>query len=53
MLPILYFPYLYNELKKTNEIEIIKKFTSNKHDQVFLFDILFQDQFQKIRDLKF
>lgn len=39
---------LYNELKKTNEFEIIKKFTLNKNDQIFLYDILFQDQYQKI-----
>ena len=42
------FAKLYSQLKKTDEFEIIKKFTSNKNDQVFLFDLLFQEQYQKI-----
>lgn len=42
------FTKLYDQLKKTNELEIIKKFTSNKNDQVFLYDILFPNQYQKI-----
>jgi serine/threonine protein kinase len=42
------FSKLFNDIKKTEEFEIIKKFTTNKNDQVFLYDILFQDQYQKI-----
>jgi len=42
----------YNKLnlifKKTEEYQIIKKFTINKQEQIFLFDILFPEQFQKI-----
>ena len=42
------FSKIFNLIKKTDEFEIIKKFTTNKNDQVFLYDILFQDQYQKI-----
>jgi serine/threonine protein kinase len=42
------FGKLLNDLKKTKEFEIIKRFTSNWNDQVFLYEILFQNQFQKI-----
>lgn len=42
------FEKTYLEIKKTAEFEIIKKFTTEKNDQVFLFDILFQEKFQKI-----
>jgi predicted unusual protein kinase regulating ubiquinone biosynthesis (AarF/ABC1/UbiB family) len=42
------FTKLYNQLKKTDEFKIINKFTSNKNDQIFLYDILFQEQYQKI-----
>lgn len=39
---------IYNQIKKTKEFEIIKKFTSDVKDQLFLYDILFQQQYQKI-----
>lgn len=42
------FEKTYLEIKKTDEFKIIKKFTENKKDQVFLFDILFQEKYQKI-----
>jgi serine/threonine protein kinase len=35
-------------IAKTDEFKIIEKFTTNPNDQVFLYDILFQKQFQKI-----
>lgn len=39
---------LFNDIKKTDEFGVIKKFTTDKNDQVFLYDILFQQQYQKI-----
>lgn len=38
----------YNEFKKTKFYDLIKKYFDNKYIQLFLFDILFQDQYQKI-----
>ncbi len=38
----------YSQIKKIKEFEIIKKFTTDKQDQIFLFDILFPELFQKI-----
>lgn len=42
------FGNLLNDLKKTDEFEIIKKFTTNTNDQIFLYEIMFQDTYQKI-----
>lgn len=40
--------YNYNEFKDTKFYPLISKYTNNKLIQMFLFDILFPDQYQKI-----
>ena len=42
------FAKTFNDIKKTDEFKIIEKFTTDKNDQVFLYDILFQDKYQQI-----
>ena len=42
------FSNVYEEFKKTEEYDGIKNFSSDKHDQIFLFDILYPLQHQKI-----
>lgn len=38
----------YKEFKKTRFYPLIVKYTNNEHIQMFLFDIMFPDQYQKI-----
>ena len=38
----------YNEFKKTRYYNLIRKYSSNKYIQMFLFDVLFPDQYQSI-----
>lgn len=40
--------YNYNEFKLTRFYPLITKYTNNETIQIFLFDILFPDQYQKI-----
>jgi serine/threonine protein kinase len=39
---------IYNEFKKTEQFKMIKPFSDSKNIQMFLFDILFPTEFQKM-----
>ena len=39
---------IYRKIKNTDQFEIIKNFKSDVQDQIFLFELLFEDIYQKI-----